>query len=171
MSDDFVKALDAEIAGLEAELKADTRIRKLEDVKRLRALYTGASSVNPRPRSRPQLPARSTPRSPANQAILDCAAEMLIGRTYPTSTSDVYHHVSAKMTVPGAVPKNNLAAMLSNSPRFQSNGRKGWTLAGDANGASDVVLNNVSEAPNSIAASLTAEPNVKPVDPALGGGA
>ena len=171
MANEFVKALDAEIAGLEAELKADPRIRKLEDAKRLRALYMGAPLISPPARTRSPLPVRSGSRTPANQAILDCAAEMLMGRMYPTSTSDVYDHVRAKMTVPGAVPKNNLAAMLSNSPRFQSNGRKGWTLAGDANEASDTLFNATSEASNSIAASLTAEPNVKPVDPALGGGA
>lgn len=171
MSNEFVRALDAEITGLEATLKADPRFLKLEEAKRLRALYAGAPLVDTPPRTRASSPLRSAPRSPANQAILDCAAELLLGRTTPTSTSDVYAHVSAKMTIPGTVPKNNLAAMLSNSPRFQSNGRKGWTLAGDTNEASDTLFDTTPEAPNPIAATLAVEPNVKPVDPALGGGA
>jgi hypothetical protein len=171
MANEFEKALDAEIAGLEAALKADARFLKLEEAKRLRALYAGAPVIERPTRQISSSNTRSTPRSPANQAILDCAAEMLSGRAIPTSTSDVYDHVSAKMTIPGTIPKNNLAAMLSNSPRFQSNGRKGWTLAGDMNEASDTLFNATSEAPNPIAATLAVEPNVKPVDPALGGGA
>ena len=88
MSNEFEKALDAEIAGLEAALKADPRFLKLEDAKRLRALYT-ATPLADRPARVSSAPTtRSTPRSPANQAILDCAAEMLVGRTTPTSTSE-----------------------------------------------------------------------------------
>jgi hypothetical protein len=168
MADEFVKLLDAEIADLEAAIKADPRIQKLEDARRLRARYPDGCNLNPPARVRRIVSvSRNSSRSPKNQAILDCAA----GRIEPTSTNDVYNHISGLMEIPGANPKNNLAAMLSNSPRFRANGRQGWVLATETNEASDTLFLATSEASNPIAASLTAEPNVKPVNPALGGGA
>lgn len=172
MADEFVKLLDAEIADLEAAIKADPRIQKLEDARRLRARYPDGFNLNPPARVRRiESVSRNSSRSPKNQAILDCAAELLTGRIEPTSTNDVYSHISGLMEIPGANPKNNLAAMLSNSPRFRANGRQGWVLATETNEASDTLFLATSEASNPIAASLTAEPNVKPVNPALGGGA
>ncbi len=167
----FVKALEDEIAGLEAALKADPRIQKLEDAKRLLARYTDRPEINPHARIRQAAVPRPAARNPVNQAILDCAGEFIAGRAYPTPTIDIFDHVRSRMDIPGTNPKNNLSAMLSNSTRFQANGRAGWTLSVDEQEASDTLFTATSEAPNSIAASLTAEPNVKPVDPALGGGA
>lgn len=167
----FVKALEDEIAGLEAALKADPRIQKLEDAKRLLARYTDRAEISQSARMRQVAVPRPAARNPANQAILDCAGAFIAGRADPTPTIDIFDHVGSRMAIPGTNPKNNLSAMLSNSTRFQSNGRAGWTLSVDEQEASDTLFPATSEAPDLIAASLTAEPNVKPVNPALGGGA
>ena len=167
----FVRALEEEVAELEAALRADPRIQKLEDAKRLLARYFNTPAINQPTRSRQSAVPRPAARSAANQAILDAASEFIIGRSHPTPTIDIFDYVSSRMEIPGANPKNNLSAMLSNSPRFQANGRAGWTLSVDEQEASDTLFATTSEAPNSISASLTEEPNVKPVDPALGGGA
>ena len=167
----IVNALQQEIAELQAALLADPRFQKLEDAKRLLTHYTQKPTQSPPTRTKPQVTGRPAARSAGNQAILDCAGEFIVGRAYPTPTIDIFDHVRSRMHIPGNSPKNNLSAMLSNSTRFQANGRAGWTLSVDEQEASSTLFSATPEAPNSIAASLTAEPNVKPVDPALGGGA
>ena len=167
----IVSVLEQEIAELQAALLADPRFQKLEDAKRLLAHYTRQPAPNLPARTRPPITNRPASRSAANQAILDAAREFIAGRQNPTPTVDIFDYVRSRMEIPGNNPKNNLSAMLSNSPRFDANGRAGWTLSVDEQEASSTLFSATPEAPNSIAASLTAEPNVKPVDPALGGGA
>lgn len=177
MGTDFVSALQTEVSALEKELLADPRYQKMVEAKRLLALYTGqrpdsvASSIVVA-RSPAAPVRRAAPRSPVNQAILDTAAQFLAGRSAPTSTADVFDHVADRHEVPGKNPKNNLSAMLSNSPRFQSHGRAGWTLALETPEAPDGQLAlATSEASMSSPASPAGEPStVRPVDPAPGGG-
>lgn len=178
MATDFVKALQTEVVALEMELIGDPRYQKMVEAKRLLALYTGQNSVTaPTPpvfavKIPVAPPKRAAPRSPVNQAILDTAAQFLAGRAGPTSTADVFDYVAERHEVPGKNPRNNLSAMLSNSPRFQSHGRTGWTLALETPEAPDGQLAlATSEASMSSPASPAGEPStVRPVDPAPGGG-
>lgn len=178
MATDLVKALVAEIDALETALRNDPRWAKLEDAKRLLARYDPRAPVSsehtiapPAPRKTKGVTGRSSPRSPERQAILDAASEFIVGATAPVPTSDIFAFVSARMTIPGTVPKNNLSAMLSNSPRFISHGRAGWTLAPETTEASDDLLTRAtSEASISSPALPAGEPGVRPVDPVPGGG-
>lgn len=126
MAKSFVEAMDDEIAMLEAELQADPRYAKLRELKHLRRHYqpqTGlrayfAHSVG-----------GSTRGNPDRDRILDTAASIISGRSYPTPTADILSAVVDQgLEVHGQNPRNTLSAMLSNSPRFQSHQRSGWTL-------------------------------------------
>lgn len=59
MSNDFISALDTEIALLEAALRDDPRWIKLTELKRVRDIYGRAPERAPRPAA----PEQSTPRS------------------------------------------------------------------------------------------------------------
>lgn len=172
MALDFVSALNAEIEALELAIKNDPKHLKLAEAKRLLALYSGAAL--PEQVGEPAKvirTSRSAPRSPERQAILDFAAELLANAQYPVPTSDIYKFVHARIAVPGANPKNNLSAMLSNSPRFQSHGRAGWTLATETPEApDDLISRSASEASDLSASPAEPTPSVRPVDPASGGG-
>ncbi|WP_202988332.1 hypothetical protein [Sphingopyxis terrae] len=170
-------ALQTEVSALEKELFGDPRYQKMVEAKRLLALYTGREpDIVATPRiviaKKPDAPVkRAAPRSPVNQAILDTAAQFLAGRSAPTSTADVFDYVAERHDVPGKNPKNNLSAMLSNSSRFQSHGRTGWTLALETPEAPEEQLALApSEASNTIPASPAGEPDVRSVNPWPGGG-
>lgn len=129
MAAEFIKALENEMAALEAELQRDPRFAKLTELRRVKAVYSAPSgavhqadggAVNP--------PARKRTGSPERAAILKKAKGILAGRTTPTPTIDIFDEISLEIEIPGTVPKNNLSAMLSNSKDFQSHGRSGWTL-------------------------------------------
>ena len=165
MSADFVTALDAEIATLEAELRADPRYQKISELRRVRDLYkgTGGGAFTPRvfQQTATQRPKRA--RSELRQQILDAAEEMLRGRTEPTTTAENYDVDNQDIDIPGQKPRNNLSAMLSNSPRFRSHGRDGWTLASETSEApDDLVVRSTSEASNSSLASPAREPSYVP---------
>jgi len=178
VSGSFVEALAAEIDGIEAELSADPRFIKLNELKRLRELYSqenARTEVNVLQRLKFPTPARAyggrTP-SPERQGILDAAKAYLVGRNHPTPTSEIYDAIRGSVNIPGTNPKNNLSAMLSNSTEFQSHGRVGWTLTPKTPEASgDLLTRSAPEASMSSPASPAGEPsNVRPVDPAPGGG-
>lgn len=118
----------------------------------------------------PPLRERKRPGSPERQAILDLAKAFLAPRLYPTTTMEIFEHISRQMEIPGKEPRNNLSAMLSNSSEFQSHGRAGWTLAEKQEASGDRLSEKSPEAPVSSAATPTAEPSVRPVDPVPGGG-
>lgn len=168
MATPFVAALDAEIADLEAAIAADPRHTKLRELKRVRGLYQQGSvahnisiSVRKRPRRSP---------SPERQAILDLARQMLAGKTLPTPTSKLFDGISLIEEIPGANPRNNLSAMLSNSPEFVSHGRAGWTLAETTEAADDLLSRSASAASNSSPASPAGESDNAPLDTVSGGG-
>jgi hypothetical protein len=139
MATDFIPALDAEIAALEEGLAADPRYLKLRELRRVRELYTGnrpTDDLVARPRSNPLLRQRRAP-STHRQKILDHAKEFLRGRTEPTTTAMIFDAINPVVEIPGENPRNNLSAMLSNSPEFSSHGRAGWTLASETTEAAD----------------------------------
>lgn len=89
--------------------------------------------------------------SPERAAILAKAKALLAGRTEPTPTIDIFEEINQEIEIPGAVPKNNLSAMLSNSKDFTSHGRSGWTLsetklASNGEGDADTSKANLSNA-------------------------
>ncbi len=176
MATDFAAALDAEIDELERQLEASPAYMKLRELRHVRTLYT-APAVNPLPRIRARpvpeaAPSSGRSPSPERQAILDCAKDLLEGSVTPTRTSDLYDMLALMVNIPGASPKNNLSAMLSNSREFKSHGRAGWTLATETPEAPDDLLTReASEASMSSPASPAGEPSsVRPVDPVPGGG-
>ena len=164
MSTDFVPALDAEIAALEAELAADPRYLKIRELRRVRELYSGNSPAPTAVRQRTS-PLQRQRRAPSaqRQQILDHAEELLKGRTEPVTTAAIYDKISPDIEIPGQNPKNNLSAMLSNSSRFVSHGREGWTLASETSEAPDDLLaRSASEASNSSLASPARESSYAP---------
>ena len=172
MAADFVSALAAEIDGLESQLAADPRYAKLRELKRVQALYS-APAVNPPPRVRPTQPTSGRSPSPERQAILDMAKTFMGDQSEPTPTSDLYELLTAAgVQIPGTSPKNNLSAMLSNSPEFRSHGRSGWTIASRTPEATgDLLSGSAPAASMSSPASPAGEPSsVRPVDPVPGGG-
>lgn len=180
MSNDFLSALTAEIETLVAELEADPRQQKLRELRRVEALYNGHPVPAIRQRIRPVAAAASTPprRSPSPErlAILDQAKKFIAGRHHPTPTAEIYETLALMMEIPGKDPKNNLSAMLSNSPEFVSHRRAGWTLASESpaktpEATGDLLTRSAPAASMSSPASPAGEPHsVRPVDPAPGGG-
>lgn len=147
---DFLEALDGEIAKLEAELRADLRYRRLLELQRVRALYSESHDDTPRGVSgsvrlgttlRPggafdsglaqTVKRHRRAASPERQRALDAARMYLENRKGPVPTRVLFEHIEdLGIEIPGEKPLNNLSAMLSNSPDFESHGRAGWTRAG-----------------------------------------
>lgn len=170
MPADFINALREEIGDLEKALAADPRHMKLRELRRVEALYaepTRASFSTVRTSA-------STGRSPSPERIevLKHVAQFLAGRSAPTPTAELYEAISLMVNIPGASPRNNLSAMLSNSPDFRTHGRSGWTLVSKLPEApDDLISRSASEASTSSPASPAGEPStVRPVDPEPGGG-
>lgn len=175
MSADLINAVNGEIATLETDLRRDPRYRKLEQLKALRALYTGEQAQAPAP-NHPRRTARQVnpiPRrrsgSPERQAILEKARAFLTGRNTLVPTMDIFEAISQEMVIPGKVPRNNLSAMLSNSDWFVSHGRSGWTLAENEETSDASTESNASEV-SVFSASPAESPNVRSVNPWPGGG-
>jgi hypothetical protein len=127
---DFVAALNQEIAELEQELQADPRHLRLEKLRELRRLYSQPKSISVG-LSAVLIgePPKGRPKSEAREKILAAAAEIIRGRTIPTSTADILAEIKAHdLAVHGKEPRNTLSAMLSNADQFKSHGRSGWTL-------------------------------------------
>lgn len=80
-----------------------------------------------RRRIRPSLRAAAQQTS---DPVLDGAAELIDGRSDPTRTAVIFASLTEQgISIEGKNPQNTLSARLSNSPRFISHGRAGWTLA------------------------------------------
>lgn len=110
------------------KLEADELEAKLEAIRRVIALYDDAPSPSPSP-PRHRIRIRRL-RHKRSDPILDAAAEELGERTAPMRTRILLKRLNNRgVEVPGKVPQNTLSARLSNSPRFRSHGRSGWTKA------------------------------------------
>ncbi|MBB5046845.1 hypothetical protein HNR60_001594 [Rhodopseudomonas rhenobacensis] len=141
MSDNFVEALDAEIAELEADIAArpDVRVVKLADLRSIRQRFYTSSNTTHHVSGAFAIQtvlgharAVGRRRAPETEAALNAARELLAGRSTPTRTSDIFDHLRQRgISVPGNDPPSNLSAMLSKARNFVSHGRSGWTLADD----------------------------------------
>ncbi|MER9299316.1 winged helix-turn-helix domain-containing protein [Mesorhizobium sp. M0621] len=135
---DFKKALQDEIYGLEASLKAspDPRLVKLHELRRVLAIYNGeapATAPEQTPRFAGVADAIRKPRGrqadPMRQAALDASREILSLVQSPLRTSAIYEKLTERgIRLAGHFPVNNLSAMLYHQPEFVSHGRAGWTL-------------------------------------------
>lgn len=136
---DFKKALQDEIYGLEASLKAspDPRLVKLHELRRILAIYNGEAPATA-PEQTPRFAGvadaiRRKPRGrqadPMRQAAVDASREILSLAQSPMRTSAIYEKLTERgIMLAGHFPVNNLSAMLYHQPEFVSHGRTGWTL-------------------------------------------
>ena len=136
MSDEFVQALETEIAKLRAALERDIRFLRLRELERVRDLY-----VSPKEGETPSLAADGTKSerlrtkppvrqaSPERTKAIETARLYVTNRAGPVPTADIYEHLTGLgIAIPGQNPVNNLSAIISNSGIFKANGRAGWTL-------------------------------------------
>ncbi|MGW9330481.1 hypothetical protein [Bosea sp. NPDC055594] len=134
---DFVAAMRAEIAGLEASLRAspDPRAIKLHELQKMLALYEGRQAPEAtaiqiaaiEPDRSPKPSNRRT--SPERQQALAAAREILREQSLPMKTAEIFKLVEARgIKLGGNDPQNNLSALLHNSDEFLSHGRLGWTV-------------------------------------------
>jgi hypothetical protein len=143
MSDGFLKALDAEIAEVEAKLAADPlyiQLLKLRDLRKHYAPVTGGVV-----RDAPSYKMAAEPGafslagsavtfrtgrrvSPEREQATKYAREFIEGRTDPTRMDEIFNYVAGKgVQIGGQDPKSNLSAMLSKTDGFVAHGRSGWT--------------------------------------------
>lgn len=135
---DLIPAIDREIAELEEAIRADPRQHKLKALKELRSLYTGTSTSEdvsaaaaPKTSLFDAYAKRARRRAdPERVRLLEEVESLLkVLGPEPTKTADLYEMISASgHNIGGADPRNNLSAILFNSGRFMSHGRKGWTV-------------------------------------------
>ena len=123
---DFVKALEAEIEGLERQLEESPVYVKLREAKRLREMYASIQSAKAVPRTR----TRQRPlASGASGEILAAVRKYLVGKSEPTPTREILQMLAGEgIEVTGAVPQNVVSSTLSKAEDIKANGRKGWTL-------------------------------------------
>lgn len=122
----FVDALDTEISELEQELMGNPVYVKLQEARRLRAIYTKepASPALPQPRVR-----RRTRTTGASVTILEAVREFLSTKTAPTPTREIMDMLEQRgIELSGAVPQNTVSSILSKTDDVIANGRSGWTL-------------------------------------------
>ena len=76
--------------------------------------------------------------SKAVDPVLEAVVRLLTGAAEPIRTADIFAALESRgIKLMGKNPQNTLSARLSNSPRFKSHGRRGWTLVGDVLEAAD----------------------------------
>lgn len=126
----FIDAVRKEVSALENSLSGDVRYVRLEALKAVLAEYQPTPRHPTNATARPRRPHRVT--AGLRERALEFAQQLLEGRTELTSTSEIMEHITGMgLVIPGANPASNLSAMLSRSPHFVANGRKGWTLVAD----------------------------------------
>jgi hypothetical protein len=158
-----IDELDAEISGLKSDIakNPDPRILKVEHLEKVRAMYLAGAAEPPRPgralerlmsgidentiattpasagtlRILPRPPGRKP--SPERERARSSARWLLAGKTEPIKTAEIHAHlVKMGHALGGDDPINNLGAMLSKTPGFQSHGRSGWTFVQATTGSS-----------------------------------
>jgi len=166
---DFAKALEHEALHLEAELARDPRYIKLQEVKRLRAIYAGQQNAPTlayvqQETARQVRIAPRTILSGIGLEAVKATRNLLAHRPTPVLTRDVLDHLEGLgIKFGGASAQATLAAILSRTPEFESKGgRVGWVLkSAESTGGSMVEADSppVAEVPPS-----------SPVEPEAGGG-
>lgn len=136
MSLALLEALRQEIAVLEGELRGDPRYKKLMALKAALHEY-GDISTREHNIERIEATPRTINRKPSEvrEKALRLSEEFLSLRSPigPTPTREIYAWITEQgAEVGGKDPVSNLSAMLSQSEKFNSNGRAGWTLAREA---------------------------------------
>jgi hypothetical protein len=135
---DVLKAMDAEIAAIEQDLRdnPDPRGTKIAQLRQIRRQYKQTMGIDDelavRAREiRNRLAALRVGRKPSPERLraIAVAKEFLAGKTEPTRTADILLFLRRQgVEIGGSDPLNNLSAMLSNDDGFQAHGRSGWTL-------------------------------------------
>jgi hypothetical protein len=144
----FVASLDAEISRLESVIEVLPEVRQLNELRRVRALYSGPSEpmiagsmIANDAQDSAHFVLTSRPgrkMSSERQQALEFAEVHMTGQTLPTKTADLLSALRANgIEIGGNDPVNSLSALLSTSGKFIAHGRSGWTLK-PSNGGSQV---------------------------------
>lgn len=137
MASNFVPLLDLEIKRLEQVIEGIPDVRRLAELKRVRALYPTVHNVSmvegivatdtssaPVTKS---VPGRKM--APERQRALDFVTILLKQEPFPVRTSSLSGALQQKgINIGGSDPVNSLSALLSTSGQFQAHGRSGWTI-------------------------------------------
>ena len=135
---DFVASLKLEIDGLENSLKAapDPRLVKLQELRRVLALYTGTADPDVPPqatdphreiRAPAQKPGRKI--SPERSEAIKATTEILKHTPGPIKSAELFDMVTRMgIKIGGKDPLNNFSALLYGRDEFKSHGREGWAL-------------------------------------------
>lgn len=120
---------------LARKLEANPEYRRLRALERLIAAYQdepGTPVVAPKPPSQFSLVGEPEPEASAPrrvEIVAAAAAEEIEKRKAPIPTQEMLGLLTARgIEIGGRDPRNNLAAMLSNSKRFLSRRGLGWYL-------------------------------------------
>jgi hypothetical protein len=135
---DFITSLKLEIVGLENSLKAapDPRLVKLQELRRVLALYTGTANpdVSPQatdPHREIRAPAQKPGRkiSPARSEAIKATTEILKHTPGPIKSAELFDMITRMgIKIGGTNPLNNFSALLYGRDEFKSHGREGWAL-------------------------------------------
>jgi hypothetical protein len=129
---DFAEALRTEIATLESELERDVRYVRLRELRRICHLYGNsrdallATAVYPEQfKAEPRRWPTVRQSSPNREHALAAAKEYVASLKRVVPTREIMEHIEAKgIDVGGAIPLNNLSAMISTSGAFRVMGAK-----------------------------------------------
>jgi hypothetical protein len=135
---DFVASLKLEIDSLENSLKAtpDPRLVKLQELRRVLALYTGATNPAVPPQatdSRREIraPSQKSGRKilPERLEAIKATTEILRQMPGPIKTAELFDMITKMgIKIGGNDPLNNFSALLYGRDEFKSHGREGWAL-------------------------------------------
>jgi hypothetical protein len=134
---DFVTSLKLEIDGLENSLKAapDPRLVKLQELRRVLALYTGAANPDvPSQATDPHREIRTGQKpgrkiSPERSEAIKATTKILTQMPGPIRTSELFDMITKMgIKIGGKDPLNNFSALLYGRDEFESHGRDGWAL-------------------------------------------
>ena len=147
---DFVASLKLEIDGLENSLKAapDPRLVKLQELRRVLALYTGATNPDVPPQTTdPHREIRAPSQKPGRKILperleaIKATTEILSQMPGPIKTAELFDMITKMgIKIGGENPLNNFSALLYGRNEFKSHGREGWALEknkGPLGGASE----------------------------------
>jgi hypothetical protein len=134
----FIASLKLEIDGLENSLKAapDPRLVKLQELRRVWALYTGTANSDVPPqatdphreiRAPGQKPGRKI--SPERSEAIKATTKILSQMQGPIRTAELFDMITRMgIKIGGKDPQNNFSALLYGRDEFESHGRAGWAL-------------------------------------------
>ena len=145
MAEQFLTALKDEITVLEKDLASDPRFQKLQTLRDALALYEGREAATSDSSVAHIQPTKRLTRKPSEsrEKAVKLAFDYARGLNHrdPVPTRVIYEDaIKGVVEIGGQDPVSNLSAMLSGSPLFNSNGRKGWTLVERDNADSDELI-------------------------------